>query len=124
MSINYIESPTIPKRASRLQIKKEPENDYGDSLLHEINQMRVVNNNNALRKELLGTESNTDGIRKRIPTAVGQNAKVDMGQAMKYYGDMQEKIAEEMLMMTRSLKEQTETANTIIKKDTEVNKLR
>lgn len=124
MSINYIESPTIPKRASRLQIKIEPENDYGDSLLHEINQMRVVNNNNALRKELLGTESNTDGIRKRIPTAAGQNAKVDMGQAMKYYGDMQEKIAEEMLMMTRSLKEQTETANTIIKKDTEVNKLR
>lgn len=99
-------------------IKKEPENDYGDSLLHEINQMRVVHNNNALRKELLGTESNSDGIRKRMTS--GPNAKADMGQAMKYYGDMQEKIAEEMLMMTRSLKEQTETANTIIKKDTEV----
>lgn len=43
-----------------------------------------------------------------------------MGQAMKYYSDTQEKIAENMLLLTQSLKEQTETANKIIRKDTDV----
>lgn len=117
VATNYVESPTIPKRASRLINKKVIDNDYGDGVLREINQMRTVSYNNALRTELLGDDQTTDGVRKRAST---QNGKADMGQAMKYYGDMQEKIAEEMLMMTRSLKEQTETANTIIRKDTEV----
>lgn len=44
----------------------------------------------------------------------------DMEQAMKYYSDTQEKIAENMLLMTQNLKEQTETANRIIRKDTEI----
>lgn len=43
-----------------------------------------------------------------------------MEQAMKYYSDTQEKIAENMLLMTQNLKEQTETANRIIRKDTDV----
>lgn len=34
--------------------------------------------------------------------------------------DIQEKIAENMLLLTKNLKEQTETANKIIKRDTEV----
>lgn len=43
-----------------------------------------------------------------------------MGEAVKYYGDLQERIADDMLSLTRNLKEQTENANRIIKKDTEI----
>lgn len=43
-----------------------------------------------------------------------------MNAAVKYYNEAQEKITEHMLSMTRNLKEQTVTANRIIKKDTEV----
>lgn len=43
-----------------------------------------------------------------------------MVQAMKYYSNTQEKIAENMLVLTQNLKEQTETANKIIRKDTDV----
>lgn len=39
---------------------------------------------------------------------------------MKYYSDYQERITEDMLALTRNLREQTETANKIIKRDTEV----
>lgn len=43
-----------------------------------------------------------------------------MNEAVKYYNNAQEKITEHMLSLTRNLKEQTETANRIIKKDTEM----
>ena len=55
------------------------------------------------------------GVRKRTNV---QNESMD--QAMKYYTNAQEKITEDMLTMTRSLKEQTETANKIIKRDTDI----
>ena len=38
----------------------------------------------------------------------------------KYYSNIQEKLADEMLSLTRNLKEQTITANKILKRDTEV----
>lgn len=38
----------------------------------------------------------------------------------KYYANIQEKLADEMLSLTRNLKEQTLTANKILKRDTEV----
>lgn len=56
------------------------------------------------------------GVRKRATATGGDN----MGEAVKYYGDLQERIAEDMLSLTKNLREQTETANKIIKKDTEV----
>lgn len=43
-----------------------------------------------------------------------------MTEAAKYYTTAQEKITEHMLSLTRNLKEQTETANRIIRRDTEV----
>lgn len=55
-----------------------------------------------------------DALRQRRPGGS------DMEQAMKYYHHSQEKITENMLLLTQNLKEQTETANRIIKKDTDV----
>lgn len=44
----------------------------------------------------------------------------DLYALLKYHHSMQEKIADDMLSMARSLKEQTLLANTIIRKDTKV----
>lgn len=71
---------------------------------------------NSLRRDLLGA-NDSNGLRKR---ATGSSGGDDMNQAMKHHANLQEKIAEDMLALTRNLKEQTETANRIIRKDTEV----
>ncbi|CAG9766305.1 unnamed protein product [Ceutorhynchus assimilis] len=44
----------------------------------------------------------------------------DLDQVLKYQEDIQTRIAEEMLDFTKTLKEQSEIANKIIKQDTEV----
>lgn len=44
----------------------------------------------------------------------------DLDVLIKYHHSMQEKIAENMLSMAKNLKEQSEVASAIIKKDTEV----
>lgn len=85
----------------------------GNDVIREIKQINKNKFANDLRQELIGKDNLNFGIRKRGKTE-------DMGQAVKYYSDMQEKIAEDMLSLTRNLKEQTETANKIIKKDTDV----
>lgn len=66
-----------------------------------------------LRRELL----EEDTLRKRNPLKEGSG---EQSEAVKYIRDNQEKITEHMLSLTRNLKEQTETANKIIKKDTEM----
>lgn len=43
----------------------------------------------------------------------------DMDTLLKYHQNMQEKVAENMVMLTKSLKEQSQIASTIIKRDTE-----
>lgn len=44
----------------------------------------------------------------------------DLDQVINYHEDMQKKITDDMLILTNSLKEQSQLANKIIKKDTEV----
>lgn len=44
----------------------------------------------------------------------------DLDSLIKYHNNMREKIAEDMLLMTRSLKEQSQLAGDIIRKDIEV----
>lgn len=63
-----------------------------------------------IRKDLLG-------LRQRN---VVHNDIVDADQLLKHHENMQQKITEDMLSLTRTLKEQSETANKIIKMDTEV----
>lgn len=57
-------------------------------------------------------DTNT-GLRKRADNESSENME-------KYYSNIQEKLADEMLSLTRNLKEQTLTANKILKRDTEV----
>nr|CAI5845103.1 unnamed protein product [Callosobruchus analis] len=60
--------------------------------------------------------NNLFGLRQRNAT----NASIDPDEIISYNETIQEKITEEMLLLTRSLKEQSESANKIIRKDTEV----
>jgi len=96
---------------------KEPAEDYkrtgpevGD-VMREIRTIKNAKSAHETRKELLG-----EGVRQR-PQQPGSG---DMQQVAKHYESLQEKFAEEMLMFTHQLKEQTEAANRIIKRDTEI----
>lgn len=65
----------------------------------------------AMREDLLG-------LRHRNVTQ-GPDTD-DLDEVIKYQEETQKKITEEMLHFTRALKEQSELANKIIKKDTEI----
>lgn len=68
----------------------------------------------ALRRRRGGVEESSPGGSSIQTTADNMN------EAAKYYTNAQEKITDHMLSLTRNLKEQTETANKIIRRDTEV----
>lgn len=72
-----------------------------------------------MRRDLLGIGAFANDLRKRTTNSTTSGSD-EMSQAMKHSVDMQEKIAEDMLALTRNLKEQTETANRIIRRDTEI----
>lgn len=57
------------------------------------------------------------GLRQRTATTT---APQDLDELITHHQKMQDKIAEEMLILTQNLKGQSEIANKIIKKDTEV----
>lgn len=65
-----------------------------------------------MREDLLG-------LRQRNITQSNINAE-DLDEVIKYHENIQKKITDEMLEFTKVLKEQSELANKIIKKDTEV----
>lgn len=83
--------------------------------MREIRQIHDQKFQKELRSELFNGNFNST-IRRRA----GQKVAENLEQTVKQYSDVQERIAEDMLLLTRNLKEQTETANKIIKKDTEV----
>ncbi|RZC37977.1 vesicle transport protein USE1, partial [Asbolus verrucosus] len=64
-----------------------------------------------LRDDLFGVRQRTT----KAPSDVN-----DLEQVIDYHENMQKKITDDMLILTKSLKEQSELANKIIKKDTEV----
>lgn len=83
-----------------------------DGILKEIKQLNNAKYNAELRKELFDGDDNI-GLRKRGGNDSAENME-------KYYANIQEKLGDEMLALTRNLKEQTITAGKIIKKDTDV----
>lgn len=111
---NYVEPVNV---SSKLKWKSSNIVNTTDHLTKEINQLQDSKYTASLRKELLGDDSAGNTLRKRIGTGSGSD---DMNSAIKYHEDLQEKIAQDILLLTRNLKEQTITANQIIKKDTEV----
>ncbi|XP_055609529.1 vesicle transport protein USE1 [Uranotaenia lowii] len=110
---NYVE-PESSSEQRRLRSKNAVGfgGDSGDDVMREIRQVHDQKFQKELRNELFNGKT----IRRRA----GQKVVENLEQSVKQYSDVQEKIAEDMLLLTRNLKEQTETANKIIKKDTEI----
>ncbi|GAB0092408.1 Vesicle transport protein USE1 [Sergentomyia squamirostris] len=87
----------------------------GDGVIREAKQIHNAKYYSGLRKDLLG-DNITDGLRKRD----AGSKSTDIGGAMSSFANVQEKLAEEMISLTRSLKEQTQTANKLIKNDVQI----
>lgn len=68
-----------------------------------------------IRQELLGTKdvNSTTGLSM-------SNNETEVGMLLNYHSDQQDKIANEMLTLTKNLKEQTILAGNIIRNDTQV----
>ncbi|XP_026742689.1 vesicle transport protein USE1 isoform X2 [Trichoplusia ni] len=94
-----------------------------DASAQEIHQKTRVKYGVELRTELFGLDSD-DALRKRniikAPNFTSNSSsQEDIDSLLKYHQNMQEKVAENMVMLTKSLKEQSQIASTIIKGDTE-----
>lgn len=119
---NYVEPPKLNSG----NLRKKSSLDAGNQIVREMNQIQDSKYANSLRRDLLG--GGNANLRQRVNTTANSSVGSgdsnstggDMSQAMKHHENMQEKIAEDMLALTRNLKEQTEIANRIIRKDTEV----
>lgn len=112
---NYIEPPKLSG-----SLKSKLSLDAGNNMVREMNQIQESKYQKSLRRDLLGIDpKDPNSLRQRVKSATTSGSE-DMSQAMKYHANMQEKITEDMLALTRNLKEQTEIANRIIRKDTEV----
>ncbi|XP_059060744.1 vesicle transport protein USE1 [Achroia grisella] len=96
-----------------------------DASAQEIHQKTVVKYGAELRTELFGPDDSDDTLRKRniIKTpnfTSNSSSQEDIDSILKYHQNMQEKVAENMVMLTKNLKEQSQIASTIIRGDTEV----
>lgn len=121
---NYVEPPKF----NSINLRAKSSLDSGNHIVKEMNQIQDSRYANSLRRDLLGGNAN---IRQRTKTGAAisgggtsgndSTSTGDMSQAIKHHENIQEKIAEDMLALTRNLREQTEIANRIIRKDTEVN---
>ncbi|CAH2042383.1 unnamed protein product, partial [Iphiclides podalirius] len=95
-----------------------------DAAAQEIHQKTVAKYGDELRSELFGLEDTDDTLRKRniikAPNFKSNStSQEDIDSLLKYHQNMQEKVAENMVLLTKSLKEQSQIASTIIKADTE-----
>uniref|UniRef100_A0A182JRN2 Vesicle transport protein USE1 n=1 Tax=Anopheles christyi TaxID=43041 RepID=A0A182JRN2_9DIPT len=109
---SYVE-PT-PEEKRRLRTKPKATDPAGDDVMREVRQFHDQKYEKELRSELFNGNFST--IRRRA----GQKVAENLEQTVKQYSTEQERLAEDMLRLTRNLKEQTETANKILKKDTEI----
>uniref|UniRef100_A0A182PPA6 Vesicle transport protein USE1 n=1 Tax=Anopheles epiroticus TaxID=199890 RepID=A0A182PPA6_9DIPT len=109
---SYVEPPAEEKL--RLRTKPRATDPAGDDVMREVRQLHDQKYEKELRSELFNGNFST--IRRRA----GQKVAENLEQTVKQYSTEQERLAEDMLRLTRNLKEQTETANKILKKDTEI----
>ncbi|KAJ3649927.1 hypothetical protein Zmor_021643 [Zophobas morio] len=106
------------------EVKKlsDPNNEFLATYLRRIafikaelgittSKYETENESELLREDLLG-------VRHR--NAQKNPSTDDLDQIINYHENMQQKITDDMLTLTKNLKEQSELANKIIKKDTEV----
>ncbi|XP_071439085.1 vesicle transport protein USE1 isoform X1 [Hetaerina americana] len=85
-----------------------------ETITKEIHQKSTSQFVQELRDQLFQTDKGSDdGLRQRKQ----QSTDGDLDALIKYHHSMQEKIADDMILLTRNLKEQSMIANAIIKKD-------
>ncbi|XP_071556688.1 vesicle transport protein USE1 [Temnothorax nylanderi] len=92
-------------------------NSASTNITTQIHQKTVAKYNRELRAELFhsGKDANKDGVRQRL---TGSNIQDDdLDAILKYNRNIQEKIAENMLSMTSTMKEHALAASAVIKKD-------
>ncbi|XP_012276005.1 vesicle transport protein USE1 [Orussus abietinus] len=91
--------------------------NIGSSITTQIHQKTTARFNKELRSELFNTdkESPDNGLRQRVIHQSSQEE--DLDAIIKYNRNIQEKIAENMLLMTNNMKEHAQTASAIIRKD-------
>ncbi|XP_076749476.1 vesicle transport protein Use1 isoform X2 [Xylocopa sonorina] len=108
-------------RVVAVQMLPKSSTTYNDSIgpniTTQIHQKTTAKYNKELRAELFHSDKGTldDGIRQRLSITNVQDD--DLDALLKYNRNIQEKIAENMLSMTSSIKEHALAANAIIKKD-------
>ncbi|KAI8420142.1 hypothetical protein MSG28_008713 [Choristoneura fumiferana] len=93
---------------------------YVDSLSDMITELKTGPDKPS--KDLLSEYSKRASFLKGLiqtSTFNSPTEKEDMDSLLKYHQNMQEKVAENMVLLTKSLKEQSQIASTIIKGDTE-----
>ncbi|XP_043278596.1 vesicle transport protein USE1 [Venturia canescens] len=96
----------------------------GPSVTSQIHQKTTAKYSRELRSELFNMDApggnsrdplSSNKLRQRAAGAPAQDQ--DLDALLKYNRNMQEKIAENMILMTSSMKEHALTANSIIKQD-------
>ncbi|KAL0105298.1 hypothetical protein PUN28_016743 [Cardiocondyla obscurior] len=92
-------------------------NSSSTNITTQIHQKTIAKYNQELRAELFHTnkDANKDGLRQRLSSSNIQDD--DLDAIVKYNRNIQEKIAENMLSMTSTMKEHALAASAIIKKD-------
>nr|CAH7734618.1 unnamed protein product [Callosobruchus chinensis] len=97
--------------------------DSSENVANYLRRIKAIKSSLGITKDKYQEEdgseidrSNLIGLRQRNAT----KASVDPDEIITYNEEVQEKLTEEMLILTRNLKEQSESANKIIRKDTEV----
>ncbi|KAJ4447962.1 hypothetical protein ANN_09972, partial [Periplaneta americana] len=87
-----------------------------EGITKEIHQTTTSKYTKELRDQLFQNDKGSEhNLRQRKQKSTGE----DLDVLLKYHHSMQEKIADDMLLLARSLKEQSQLAGSIIKKDTE-----
>ncbi|XP_059479707.1 vesicle transport protein USE1 [Neocloeon triangulifer] len=109
--------PTVPEKLAAAQMVSHTSSLNGADITTEIQQKTKVKYTTELKEQLFQTDKG-NGLRQRSSRKSSTGDDVDA--LLKYHHSMQEKIAEDMLSMTKNLKEQTILANSIIKKDIKV----
>jgi unconventional SNARE in the endoplasmic reticulum protein 1 len=127
--------PTVPEKVAAAQMLPHSSTSEGSDIATEIQQKTRSKYNNELRDQLFQLDKGSviflqlksviynlkraaDGVRQRA--ARQSSTGDDLDALVKYHHSMQEKIADDMLSLTKNLKEQTLLASNIITKDIKV----
>lgn len=118
-SLRSLSPPTVSEiigGASTMPMIPHGPTTTGQALTSEIHHKTVENHNEQLRAALFGQGDQSEVRRRNVANEENQ----DLDYLLKAHHQAQEQIAEEMLSLTKTLKEQSMAAKEVIQKDTNV----